>query len=93
MEGSTTKVEPAGDDWKNGAAEAASSNSAESVALSKDVISKSNSQSSPTAKTESVAPAHTSPRKRRKVNHGIYQNSLLVFSVPSRFPSLLFLID
>jgi hypothetical protein len=75
MEESATKTEvSAGDDWKNGVAEAASSNSAESVAPSKDVISK-NCQSSPTAKTESIAPAHTSPRKRRKVNHGIIKIS------------------
>ncbi|OXV09701.1 hypothetical protein Egran_02542 [Elaphomyces granulatus] len=73
MEESATKTEvSAGDDWKNGAAEAASSNSAESVAPSKDVISKNCCQSSPTAKAESIAPAHTSPRKRRKVNHEIF---------------------
>jgi hypothetical protein len=75
METSTSTAEvSAGGEWKNGAVEAANPKSADGGAPSKELIStKNNSHSSPTAKAEgttAAAPTHTSPKKRRKVNHG-----------------------
>jgi hypothetical protein len=87
MEASTSKAEPsAGGEWKNGAIEAAASNSTDSSAPSKEVIS--NKNSSPTAKTESAL-TYASPKKRRKVNHG---NLLLLDLAFSYYIHLLLIV-
>lgn len=63
---------PAGGETKhNGTTETAKSNAGDSDTPSKESGANGNTKTSPAAKAEgTAAPTHTSPKKRRKVNHG-----------------------